>query len=68
MRLLRRNPGFAFAVILTMALGISANTIVFSVVNAILLRPLPGIVEPGRLISLSRIQDGNVFDNFGYPD
>ena len=31
-------------------------------------RPLPGIADPGRLVSVSRIQDGNVFDNFGYPD
>ncbi len=51
-----------------MALGISANTTVFSVVNAILLRPLPGIADPGRLVSLYRTQNGNVFDNLGYPD
>jgi predicted permease len=68
LRLWRKNPAFTLVVILTIALGIGANTTVFSVVNAILLRPLPGITDPARLISVSRIQDGNVFDNLGYPD
>jgi putative ABC transport system permease protein len=63
-----RSPGFTAITILVLAAGIAANTTVFSVVSAILLRPLPGIAEPERLVSLFRIQNGDVFDVMGYPD
>src|SRR5579863_7843965 len=63
-----RSPGFSAVIVVTLALGIAANTAVFSVVSAILLRPLPGIREPGRLVSLYRVQNGQTFDNMGYPD
>jgi hypothetical protein len=58
LRVLRKNPAFASASVLVLALGIGAHTAIFSVANAVLLRPLP-FPEPARIVRL--------WDTYGTP-
>ena len=67
-RMLRRSPGFTLVAALSLALAIGANTTIFSIVNATLLRPLPAVSKADELVLIGRTQDGSGFDTFSYPD
>jgi putative ABC transport system permease protein len=68
LRLLRRSPLFTLTAALSLAIGIGANTTIFSIASALLLRPLPGLTDPSRLVDVGRTQNGQGFDNSSYPN
>ena len=67
LRRLRQNPGFAAVAILTLALGIGANTATFSAINAVLFRSLP-VAKSSEIVTLNETLGGNPMPTLSYPN
>src|SRR5260370_3541264 len=76
LRRLRQTPGFTASVIVTFALGVGANTTIFSFLDRVLLRPPNGVVDPGHVYRVYRNEPHSRWavngiaasDRFGYPE
>jgi predicted permease len=68
LRTLRRAPAFLAIAITTLALGIGGATAVFTVIKGSLLRPLPAVADPERLVTVERVQPTTTVAEFSVPD
>ena len=68
LRVFRRSPGFVSAVVVTLAVGIGGSTAIFSLINGLLLRPLPGIETPSRIGAVRTSEYGGGFGVSAYMD
>jgi predicted permease len=68
LRVNAKTPGYAAMAMLTLALGIGANTTIFTWINATLLNPIPGLATPREVVSLSLSKPGEDPFPFTYPD
>src|SRR5215475_3097344 len=68
LRMIAKSPGYAAIAILTLALGIGANTTIFSWINSTLLNPIPGLKTPNEVVALSLSRSGENPFPFTYPD
>ena len=67
-RVSRQNPGMALLVMCTLGLGIAVNTTVFSWVDSVLLRPIPGVADADRLAVLEETTTTGQTESCAYPD
>src|SRR5437763_9045823 len=68
LRMIAKTPGYAAIAIVTLALGIGANTTIFSWINSTLLNPIPGLATPHEVVALSLSRSGENPFPFTYPD
>ena len=67
LRALLRSPGFTLIVVFTLALGIGANSTIFSWINSTILNPIPGVRHASQFIELTTGSEGNEYP-LSYPD
>ena len=67
-RTLRRSPMFTVIATVVLGLGIGASVAIFSLVDALLLRPTPGVLHAGEIVGFERWQAGQLLGDLGYPD
>jgi len=67
-RSLRAHPGLTFAAVLSLGLGIGANTTIFTWIEAVLLRPIPGAADTDRVLVLAMTNREGQSRSFSYPN